>query len=54
MSRPTAPNSSQLTPAQLDELKEVFDLFDADGNGSLSREEVANTMNYLGMNPTAE
>jgi len=54
MSIPTTPNSSQLTEAQLDELKEVFDLFDADGNGSLSREEVANAMHYLGMNPTAE
>jgi arsenite methyltransferase len=50
----TTPKSSQLTEAQLDELKEVFDLFDTDGNGSLSREEVANAMNYLGMNPTVE
>jgi arsenite methyltransferase len=46
--------SRQLTQAQLDEFKEVFDLFDADGNGSLSRDELANVMRSLGMNPTNE
>ena len=46
--------SAQLTQKQLDELKEVFDSFDADGNGSLSRDEVANVLRSLGMNPSDE
>ncbi|MDM8561538.1 EF-hand domain-containing protein [Thiotrichales bacterium HSG14] len=46
--------SKQLTQTQLDEFKEVFDLFDADGNGSLSKDELANVMHSLGMNPTNE
>ncbi|NEO71456.1 EF-hand domain-containing protein, partial [Moorena sp. SIO3H5] len=50
----TAIESSQLTPAQRDEFKEVFDLFDADSNGSLTREELASAMGSLGMTPTDE
>lgn len=50
----TAIESSQLTPAQRDEFKEVFDLFDADSNGSITREELASAMGSLGMTPTDE
>lgn len=46
------PNSlGQLTGEQLDEFKKVFDLFDADSNGSLTREELASAMSSLGMSP---
>ncbi|NES25515.1 MAG: methyltransferase domain-containing protein [Symploca sp. SIO3E6] len=46
--------SSQLTPTQLEEFKEVFDLFDADSNGALTREELVSAMGSLGMTPTNE
>lgn len=47
-------HSGKLTQAQIDEFKEVFDLFDADSNGSLTREELASAMGSLGMSPTDE
>ncbi|NET02474.1 MAG: methyltransferase domain-containing protein [Sphaerospermopsis sp. SIO1G1] len=47
-------HSGQLTQEQLDEFKEVFDLFDADSNGSLTREELVSTMGSLGMSLTDE
>lgn len=43
-----------LTQDQQDEFKEVFDLFDADSNGSLTSEELVNAMGSLGMKPTRE
>jgi len=46
--------SKQLTQAYLDELKQVFDSFDTDGNGSLSRSEVTNVLRSLKMNPNTE
>ena len=46
--------SSQLTQPQIDELKEVFGLFDADNNGSLTRVELESSMRSLGMMPTKD
>ncbi|NEO57945.1 MAG: methyltransferase domain-containing protein [Okeania sp. SIO3B5] len=46
--------SKETTQLSLDELKQVFDSFDTDGNGSLSPEEVMNVLRYLGMNPSTE
>lgn len=46
--------SGPLTQDQLDEFKEVFDLFDADSNGSITRQELASAMGSLGMNSTPE
>jgi Ca2+-binding EF-hand superfamily protein len=46
--------SKQLTPSYIAELKTVFDSFDADGNGSLSRDEIADVLRSLGMNPSDE
>ncbi len=43
--------SKQTTELSLDELKQAFDSFDTDRNGSLSPEEVMNVLRYLGMNP---
>ena len=45
---------AQLTPEQVDEFQEVFDLFDADSNGSLTQEELASFMRSLGMSPSDE
>ncbi|NEQ99799.1 MAG: methyltransferase domain-containing protein [Cyanothece sp. SIO2G6] len=44
----------QLTQDQLDEFKEIFDLFDTDSNGSLTKEELASAMRSLGMSPVDE
>ena len=46
--------SKQITQLSLDELKQVFDSFDTDGNGSLSPEEVMNVLCSLRMNPNTE
>lgn len=46
--------SKQITQLSLDELKQVFDSFDTDSNGSLSPEEVMNVLRSLGMNPNTE
>jgi tRNA (cmo5U34)-methyltransferase len=42
--------SQQLTQPYIDQLKEVFDSFDVDGNGSLSRDEVAQVLRSLQIN----
>ncbi len=46
--------SKQLTASYLSELKAVFDSFDADGNGTLSQDEIANVLRSLGMSPSDE
>ena len=46
--------SGKVAQDQLDEFKEVFNLFDTDGDGSLTREELTSAMRSLGLNPTDE
>ncbi|MDJ0736820.1 MAG: EF-hand domain-containing protein [Nostocaceae cyanobacterium] len=46
--------SGQLTQDQLDEFKEVFNFFDADSNGSLTKQELGSAMASLGISPTDE
>lgn len=43
-----------LTDAQVAEFKEVFALFDVDGNGSVSAGELGTVMRSLGQNPTED
>ncbi|XP_006815692.1 calmodulin-alpha-like [Saccoglossus kowalevskii] len=45
-------SSRDLTKEQHDELKECFDWFDKDGNGSISSDELGTLMRTLGQNPT--
>uniref|UniRef100_A0A8D0G5Q7 Calglandulin n=1 Tax=Sphenodon punctatus TaxID=8508 RepID=A0A8D0G5Q7_SPHPU len=44
--------ADQLTKEQIAEFKEAFLLFDKDGNGSVSTEELGTVMRSLGQNPT--
>lgn len=43
-----------LTTPEIQELKQTFDLFDSDRNGSLSHDEIANVLRSLGMNLSDE
>jgi len=43
---------SQLNPAQVRELREGFQLLDRDSDGHVSREDVADMLANLGMQPT--
>ncbi|KAJ3200887.1 Centrin-1 [Dinochytrium kinnereticum] len=43
-----------LTAAQLQEIREVFDLFDTDGSGTIDMKEFKIVMRSLGFNPTQE
>lgn len=45
---------AQLTPSYLTEVQTVFAAFDTDGNGALSRTEIAQVLQSLGMNPSEE
>ena len=45
-------NSNNLTQEEQDQIKEKFLLFDADGSGSISKEELGAAMRYMGQNPT--
>lgn len=42
----------ELTEQQIDEFKEVFSLFDKDGDGTVSTKELGTVMRTLGHNPT--
>jgi calmodulin len=44
--------SDQLTPQQLDELKEAFAIYDLDGDGTITTRELGSVMRALGLNPT--
>ncbi|KAF0974497.1 hypothetical protein FDP41_006529 [Naegleria fowleri] len=43
-----------LTEEELKEFKEIFDLVDTDGGGSIQKEELRQLMETLGLNPTDE
>ncbi|KAI9325211.1 centrin-1 [Zopfochytrium polystomum] len=51
---PQAPAHYDLTAQQLQEIREVFDLFDTDGSGSIDLSELRIVMRSLGFNPTKE
>lgn len=42
----------ELTETQIEEFKEVFSLFDKDGDGTISTKELGTVMRTLGQNPT--
>jgi calmodulin len=43
-----------LTPSQLDDFRSAFDMFDKDGSGAISKEELGEVMSQLGFAPTDE
>ena len=44
--------ADKLTEAQIAEFKEVFELFDKDGDGNATAKELGFVMRSLGQNPT--
>ena len=44
--------SNSLTPEQIEEYREAFNLFDKDNNGSISASELATVMKSLGLSPS--
>ncbi len=49
-----AQTEMELTDQQKEEFKEVFSLFDKDGDGTISTTELGTVMRTLGQNPTEE
>merc|ERR1719359_485986 len=49
-----AAKAKSLTQKQTDEIKEAFDLFDADGSGSIDVNELKTAMKALGFEPVEE
>ena len=45
---------SDLSPAQVEEIKEAFNLFDADGSGSIDYRELKAAMKALGIKTSKE
>ena len=45
---------AELTPDQIEDYKGVFDMFDADGDRTISVSELSTVMRTLGQNPTDE
>mmetsp|Transcript_27029 Transcript_27029/g.41911 ORF Transcript_27029/g.41911 Transcript_27029/m.41911 type:complete len:155 (+) Transcript_27029:72-536(+) len=43
-----------LSNNQIDEFREAFEMFDKDGDGTISPKELEDVMNSIGMQPTAE
>jgi len=54
MRRKVSNSSSKYSLSYEDELKEAFDVFDKDGNGKITAQELADTMKALGENLTPE
>ena len=51
---PTTPRGTPLTDEQLAEFKEVFALFDKDGDGTITAQELGTVMRSMGKNPSME
>ncbi len=49
---PILPSMDQFSPAQIAELREVFALFDKDGDGTITANELGTVMGQLGQAPT--
>ena len=43
---------SELTPEQIEEMREAFQLFDNDGDGFITIRELGSVMRSLGRNPS--
>jgi len=43
---------TELSPAEQEEIREAFDLFDKDKDGKLNADELASTLRALGQNPS--
>lgn len=52
--KPLANLQKRLTEQELREFKEIFDLVDRDGGGTISRDELQNLMDTLGVKPSEE
>lgn len=48
LSKTTQSHVTNLTPEQLNDIRETFSLFDKDGDGTISVNELQNTMSSLG------
>ncbi|KAL6280016.1 hypothetical protein ACE6H2_016897 [Prunus campanulata] len=46
--------SHELSEEQVEELKQAFDTFDKDGNGTITTDELSNVMTSLGQSPSEE
>nr|CDS30945.1 EF HAND 1 calcium binding site [Hymenolepis microstoma] len=42
-----------LTPRQLEELRDIFNCFDTDGNGTISKEEFSKVLSVVSLNPSS-
>ncbi|GMF00704.1 unnamed protein product [[Candida] boidinii] len=47
-------SSEKLSPAQIEEFREAFSIFDKDGDGRISAAELGTVMRALGQNPTQQ
>ncbi|CAL9029341.1 unnamed protein product [Prunus brigantina] len=45
---------SDLTDEQVEELKQAFDIFDKDGSGTITTDELRNVLTSLGQTPSEE
>ena len=45
-------SQAELSPEQVAELKQAFEMFDRDQGGSINTKELGCTMRAMGMNPT--
>jgi len=52
MQKKTKKMTNQLSEEQLSEFKEAFSLFDKDGDGNITSQELGTVMRSLGQNPT--
>ncbi|XP_064597281.1 neo-calmodulin-like [Liolophura sinensis] len=51
-SKCTKPKGSKLSEKQLEEIKKSFELFDKDGNGKITKDELGVVMRSLGQKPS--
>ncbi|ONI06532.1 hypothetical protein PRUPE_5G066700 [Prunus persica] len=45
---------SDMTDEQVEELKQAFNIFDKDGNGTITTDELSNVLTSLGQTPSEE